>query len=127
VVLLDEKITRLRDERTNDWVARDEAIAHYEGVKRDIEALRDVALKIKHGTVEEKAVTNASTTFMQGVRNWWDKRHDEVCSKAYDAGLFVSCVSLCALVGGGPITVAVSGALIGGKPVIEALRTLRKH
>jgi len=131
LVLIDEKLALLRDERPNDsdtQAARDEAISHYESTKRDIEALRDVAFKIKHGTVEEKVVTRVTSTFTQGVRNWWGKRHEDICSKAYDATLFVSCVNLCALAGcGGTAAIAVAGALVGGKPVIEALRTLPKR
>jgi hypothetical protein len=65
---------------------------------------------------------------MDGIRKTWEKRHEEICTKVLDATLFVSSVSLCALVGcGGAAAVAVSGALVGGKPVIEALRTLPKR
>jgi hypothetical protein len=134
VFLIDDKLASLRDGRRNDLDALAEEIAHYESVKRDLEALRDVAIEVKQGKVDEEAVIKATTAFSQGVRNWWDKKHVEICDKAYgaalrtyDAALFCSCVSLCSLVGcGGPIAVAVSGALIGGKPVIEALKALRK-
>jgi hypothetical protein len=131
VVLIDKKLAQLRDERPNDadtQKTRDGAIAHYERVKRDIEALRDVAFKVKQGKVEEKAVTKASTTFMQGVQNWWERDHLDISSKAYDATIFVSCVSLCALAGcGGTAAVVLSGVLAGRKPVIDALKALPRR
>jgi hypothetical protein len=65
---------------------------------------------------------------LQGIRKWWEKGHDQICSKAFDASLFVSCVNLCAVAGcGGTAAVVVSGVLVGGKPMIEALKTLPKR
>src|SRR6266446_639536 len=131
VLLIDEKLASLRGERLNDpdaLASRNEKIAHYESVKRDLEAFRDVAIEVRHGKADDKAVTKATSRFWDGVRNWWDKRQDEICTKAYDASLFVSCVSLCSLAGcGGVAAVAVSGVLVGGKPVIDALRALPKR
>jgi hypothetical protein len=128
VLLIDEKLASLRDERRNDQDALAEAIAHYESLKRDLEALRDVAIEVRQGTADDKTVTKATSTFSECIRKWWNKRHDEICTKAYDATLFISCVSLCSLAGcGGATAVAVSGALIGGKPVVNALKTLPKR
>jgi hypothetical protein len=131
VLLIDEKLASLRDQRPNDPDAldcRDEAIAHYEGVKHDLEALRNVAIEVGHGRGDEKAVTKATSTFSECVRKWWNKRYDDICTKAWDASLFVSCVSICSLTGcGGATAVAVSGALVGGKPVIDALKALPKR
>jgi hypothetical protein len=128
VLLIDEKIASLRDERRNDQDALAEVIAHYEGLRRDLEALRDVAIEVRQGTADDKTVTKATGTFSDCVRKWWNKRHDEICTKACDASLFVSCVGLCSLVGcGGATAVAVSGALIGGKPVVDALKALPKR
>jgi hypothetical protein len=125
VPLIDERLASLRKELPNHpatKASRDEAIANYERVKRDLEALQKVAFTIKSRDLEEQAVEKATNTFRQGVRDWWAKRHDDICSKASDATLFVSCVGLCSLAGcGGTVAVAVSGALVGGKPVIEAL------
>jgi hypothetical protein len=131
VVLIDEKLGRLRDERPNDRDAqavRDEAIARYESIKQNLEALRNatVGLDERESASNENA-ENAAKSFGQCVRDWWNERHIEICSKAFDAGLFTLCVSVCSLVGsGGPLTVGVSGALIGGKPVIEALKAMAK-
>jgi hypothetical protein len=69
VVLVDEKLASLREDRPNARAAqdaRDEAIAHYERLKQDLEALRDVAVQLEHEKAEEKAVEKAATTFVQG-------------------------------------------------------------
>jgi hypothetical protein len=102
--LIDEKLASLRDERPNDpdaKASRNEAIKRYEIIKRDIEALRIIAFDIRRGKAEEKTVAKVTTNFAQGICNWWEKGHDQICSKAFDASLFVSCVSLCALAGCG--------------------------
>jgi hypothetical protein len=138
VLLIDDKLASLRDERPNDpdaLASRDEAVAHYEGVKRGLEALRDVAIEVGQGKADDKAVTKATTTFFEGIRNWWNKKHVEICADAYDtalgtykAALFVSCLSLCSLAGcGGLIPTTVLGVLAGGKPVIDALKALPKR
>jgi hypothetical protein len=57
---------------------------------------------------------------------WWDKDHPKVCNRAFDAAIFISCVGVCSLVGASAIAVAVSGALVGGKNVIEALKAISK-
>jgi hypothetical protein len=126
--LIDEKLASLSDERPNARAAqdaRDNAIAHYERLKRDLENLRHVAEQVEHAKVEEKIVESAATRFVQGVRNWWANEHAKICNKGLDAAIFMSCVGLCSLVGaGGAIAVAVSGALVGGKTVVEALKAL---
>ena len=42
-------------------------------------------------------------------------------------GLFLSAVTVCGLMGyGGPVVVAVSGALVGGKSVVDILKSAGK-
>jgi hypothetical protein len=130
VVLINEKLASLRDQRPNDaeaQAARDEEIEHYERLKQDVEALRGAVVRLDDQKPQEKTAENVAITFAQGVQNWWEKDHAKICSTAYNAAVFVSCVSICSLVGsGGPLTVAVSGVLVGGKPVVEALKALPK-
>jgi hypothetical protein len=83
-------------------------------------------VQLDQAKAEDKAVENAATTFVQGVRNWWTKDHEKICDKGYDAALFTLCVGVCSLVGAGAIAVAVSGALVGGKTIVEALKALPK-
>jgi hypothetical protein len=129
LLLLDEKIASLKDERPNETEAiarRDETIALYESLKQQVEAVRVTTVELEHPKGETKA-TNATASFIRGVRNWWNKKHVEICNKSFDAGLFVSCVGLCSLAGcGGQLAVLVSGVLVAGRPVVEALRALPK-
>jgi len=130
IVLIDDKLATLRDERPNARDAqavRDESIARYESVRRELENLGNAAVGLDGQGASKENAENAAMSFGRCVRDWWDKRHKEICSKAFDAGLFVSCVAICSLAGsGGELAVAVSGALIGGKPVIEALKAIAK-
>jgi hypothetical protein len=124
VLFIDQKLAQLQDERPNDkdaQAARDEAIAHYEKLKQDVEALREVTLS---GNVNAKTVENVANRFVHRIQDWWEKDFEKIC----DTALFTLCVSVCSLVGaGGPLTVAVSGALVGGKPIIDALKAVPKR
>jgi hypothetical protein len=131
MVLIDDKLATLRDERPNARDAqavRHEAIAHYENLKQDLEALRDVAFQLERGKAKAKTVESVANTFVQGIQNWWEKGHEKICNKALDAAIFISCLSVCSLVGcGGATAVVVSGAIAGGKPVVDALKALSKR
>jgi hypothetical protein len=130
MVLIDDKLATLRDERPNARDAqavRDEAIAHYENLKQDLEALRDVASH-KRGKAKDHTVDKVANKFVQHVQNWWEKDHEQICGKAYNAAVFISCLSVCSLVGcGGATAVVVSGAIAGGKTVVDALKALPKR
>jgi hypothetical protein len=97
MVLIDDKLATLRRERPNSRDAqavRDETIAHYENLKQDLEALRDVASH-NRGKVKDRTVDKVANKFVQGVRNWWEKDHEQICGKGYDAAIFISCLSVC--------------------------------
>jgi hypothetical protein len=64
VLLIDEKLASLRDDRSN------EAIAHYENLKEELEALRGVTLRLESGETKEETVENAANTFGEFVREW---------------------------------------------------------
>jgi hypothetical protein len=129
VLLIDEKLASLRDERPNDLdaqAARNDAILHYESLKQDVNALREMVLQLDNAT--KRSVESTANRFVRGIQSWWDKRHQKICDKAFDAAIFMSCVGLCSLVGsGGTLAVAVSGALIGGKTVVEAIKAIPKR
>lgn len=133
-VLIDEKLAFLHDQRPNNaetQAARDKDIALYKSLKRKVKTLRDVTLELesgKPGKVREQAVETAANRFVRGVQNWWNKGHEKICDKAFDAAIFASCVLVCELAGcGGSLAVTVSGVLVSGKPMVEALRTLSKR
>jgi hypothetical protein len=125
-VLVDEKLASLRNERPNAMetqVAHAEAIKRYEGVKAQLESLRDATLWLAQGTTNEKAIETTAKSFWHYVSDWWKKDHQKICNTGYDAALFMSCLGICKLAGG-DMTVAtvISGALIGGDRVTNALK-----
>jgi hypothetical protein len=132
LLLVEEKITSLKDERQRlndpDSIAKcDEAIALFDGLKQQLESIRTTTVELEQPKGESKAA-KAALSFMQGVRNWWNKKHVDICNKTFDAGLFLSCAALCSHIGAsGDSAVVVSGAVVAGKPVVEALKAVAKR
>ena len=51
----------------------------------------------------------------------------KICDKAMDVGLFGTALSICCMAGaGGRFGTAVSLALVGGKPLVDAVRGFSK-
>jgi hypothetical protein len=131
-LLIDDRLSSLRNERPNDpdtQAARDEAIAHYEILKRTLDHLRSVASQLESGQrPDQETLKKAAITFGEGVQNFWNKAHEKICQTAFDVGIFTSCVGLCSLLGsGGEITATIAGALVGGRTVVDALNALSKR
>jgi hypothetical protein len=128
LLFLDDKIGTL--DRANSDEARGE-LEQYQHVKRELEKLREATVGLAVGEVSEDAAVEASNSFVQGIRNWWDERHIDICDKAFNTAIFLSCVSICQLCGAaGDLSVIVSGVITGGKTVSDALRAaagLQKH
>ena len=124
LLLIDERLASLVADRRNSAEAQDE-ITRYQELKQRLEAFRGAALAFSAGKVEEKAIVDTTNSLVRGINNWWTKSHAQICQKTFEMGLFLSAVVLCSLTGsGGALTVAVAGALVGGKPVIDAIKTL---
>jgi len=137
LLLIDQRIDALRGERPNSDEARakvDDSISEYQSLKTRVQELQAASLSFAGGKVEEKVVVAHTMSFAEGVSAWWTKRHEEICSLAFrtglrtvEVGVFVGCLSLCELAGvGGPLTTGLAAALIGGKPIIGALKSLSK-
>lgn len=129
-LLVDEKIEMLRSQLLNSdesIAQRDASIAKYANLKADLEAITTAIAQFNKGDAKEPKVVKSVTTFVEGVRNWWNKDHEKICAKTYDMGMFATAVGICSLAGaGGPMSVAVSAALVGGKPVADAMKGLAK-
>ncbi len=127
---IEDKLTVLRAERPNslDAIAkRNGAISEFERMQAELEKIRIMVTQFKQNEVKETQVVRSITTFSQGIRNWWNKDHDKICAKSYDMGLFATAVGVCSLAGaGGPMAVAISAALVGGKPVADAFKGIAK-
>jgi hypothetical protein len=123
LLLIDEKIRLLREARENSDEAHQE-IEQYEEVKRHLELARDAAAALSEGKWSEDIAVSASTSFLQGIKNWWNTDHVKICGNAFDATIFASCLGLCSLFGGDPtVGCVVSGAIAKGQTVCDALKS----
>jgi hypothetical protein len=127
---IEEKLTVLRGEMPNhpDSIAkRDAAISEFERMQAELENIRVMVTKFRTKQVKENEVVQSVTTFSEGVRLWWNKSRDQICEKAYDMGMFATAVTICSVAGAsGNIGVALSAALVGGKPVADVVKGLAK-
>jgi hypothetical protein len=130
-LLIDEKLAILKDYIPNDpdSVARkDASLKEYERLKADLVTIESSIKQFNDGAAKEPQIAKSVTTFADGVRSWWNKSHDGICKTAFDMSMFASAVGICSLAGaGGNMSVAVSAALVGGKPVADAIKGLAKR
>lgn len=113
---------------------RDEDVAQYETIKAQLKAFQAASLKFGVGKVDEKEVVAATKQFADGVSAWWRKNSDVICTSAFNTGLrsieaafFVGCITVCSLAGVSSIPATIlTGALIGGKPLVDALKSIKK-
>jgi hypothetical protein len=127
LALIDDKVTSLQDERPNApeaITARDETIAQFESLKRALEAIHSATVRIESDRGAETRAKDATKSFVECIRNWWNEDHVEICRATFKVSLFMSCIGVCSLVGASAPAIAVSGALIGGKPVVDALKNV---
>jgi hypothetical protein len=130
LLLIDEKIATLWGQHPNSHEAiqaRDFEIAHYQGLRTQLQTLRDDAAAFAQGSTKETSAVQSVKTYAEGVQSWWTKRYDQICERTFEMGLFISAVGVCSLAGaGGWVSVAISGALVGGKPVVDAIKSIGK-
>ena len=131
MLLLEQRLATLREMRPNSNDARrerDEEIAHYEALKRQLNVFMMAAQSFIRGKDDEARAVASTRSFADGVLSWWTKRHQQICDRTFEMALFFSAVGVCSLAGaGGALSVSVSGALVGGKPVVEAIKSIGKH
>lgn len=120
VLLLDDKIAAI--DRANSDEARAE-LERYRYVRQALEKFRLAAVGFANGRVSEEDAVKASISFVQGIRNWWDKEHVEICNKAFSTSVFLLCFGIGKLAGADvDLTMLVSGALAEGKLIPDTLR-----
>ncbi|MDA9520023.1 hypothetical protein XI06_06520 [Bradyrhizobium sp. CCBAU 11434] len=128
ILQIDSKIETLRDLRPNSPEAIAEQGAHiseYERMRAELERIQVMVNAFKKGEQKEAKVVKSVKTFAEGVQGWWTKKHDEILAKTFDMGLFTTALGICSMAGaGGKFGVVVSAALVGGKPVAQALKGL---
>jgi hypothetical protein len=132
LALVDERLAALHQEhdRLNsvDGIATTASqIAEYEGLRRRIEDFLEANAQFLSGSGDENQIVEATTSFAQGVRNWWDREHVSICSKAFDRISFGAALGVCSLAGaGGPLSAVAAGSLVVGKPFAECLTAWAK-
>ena len=118
--LLDERIASLRGANSEEGKAE---LAQYHHLKSELERFRAATVGVVIGNVPEEDAVEASTSFLGGICDWWSECHVQICSQTFTASIFLGCLGLCELAGVAPgLSAVLSGALIGGKAVPEALR-----
>jgi hypothetical protein len=131
LLLIDEKLKALREALPNSDAARqgrDQEIADYERLKEKIQAFLNAVKNFSLDHDQEPAVVNTTTSLEQGISSWWKKDHIQICRKAFDMGLFTLGLSICVMAGsGGALAAIVPGILVGGRPVVEALKAWSKE
>jgi hypothetical protein len=130
ILQIDAKLEGLRNYLANDpdsQTKRDTEIIELEKMKAELERIRQMVADFAKKQAPEKEVVKAVTSFSDGVHQWWNKKHTDICSDTYNLALFTGAVMVCSLAGaGGNIGVAVAAAVTGGKPVIDAIKAIAK-
>jgi hypothetical protein len=102
-------------------------VSDYERMHADLANIRQMVALFKTRQAKEMGVVQSVKTFADGVKTWWRKRHETICARTFDLGLFASSVAICSMAGaGGKLAVSLSAALVGGKPVRDALKGLSR-
>lgn len=106
-------------------------IAELQQDLREYEALKQKAYDVQQANVQfskdptkekENAVVGASISFKEGVQNWWTEKHVSICNDAFKTGLFLAAETVSWLIGIPVLGATISGAIIGGKPVVQVLK-----
>jgi hypothetical protein len=121
-LLINDKLAALRAERLNTDEANQQ-IEHFEKLKASVEAFHRTSLEFSAGRTGEDAVVTSTISFADGLKNWWTKSHVQICDRAFDFALFTLGVGVCLVAGApGGVAAAVSGAVVKGKPVADAIK-----
>jgi hypothetical protein len=127
LVLIDERLESLRQERSNSEEGS-AAREQLEDLKRGVEAFLGATSKFATAKkTKEELVVETTTSFATGIGNWWSKRHVQICDRSFEMGLFGIGVTICLLAGtGGILAAAIPGAMVGGKPVVDVIKVYAK-
>jgi hypothetical protein len=117
LILIDEKLSALREQRLNSPEAQ-AAITTYEDIRHKLATLREVASKPLDVPAEEEAVAKSAISFMEALGNFWNKRHVEV----FDMGLFLGGLAICSSLNASGVVVAgICGVMVGGQRIADVI------
>ena len=130
VLQIDDKLSAIKQERPNSEeaiAARKLRISDYERIRAELEHIREIIAQFRTGEAPETKVVKSVTTFGDGIRKWWQRGHESICNRTYDAGLFLSSVSVLSLMNADmKVGMIITGALVGGKSIASAIKVLPK-
>jgi hypothetical protein len=125
---IEDKISRLRDERPNDPDAIkrvDSSISEFEEMRAELERIKVAVQQFKKSEVKEKEVVQSVTTFKNTVGQWWQKHYDTIITDTPKSAIFVGLTSLLHATGADSgAALAVLGGLLGGETIGRALKAL---
>lgn len=119
LLLIEDRLEALRQARLNTDEAQ-AAIDGYQKLKARIETFLAQATQFKAGQTNEQELVNTKTSFADTLNNWWTRRHVE----ALDVALFGVALVMCTLAD--PLSVLVSGTLVGGKSMVKTFKAAAK-
>jgi len=126
LAFLDDKLTNLQTELPNSDEAqadRNKEISDCSNLRNSVQRFLDAAAQFAKNLSHEPIVVDTTTSFANGLGNWWTKRHVEICDKTFDIGLFSLGASVCVLAGaGGLLAAIIPGVLVGGQPIVDTLK-----
>jgi hypothetical protein len=129
-----EKLQSIRPNSEEAQKSNRESIAQYETLLNQLRELQAALKKFASDKNNRHLPVTQSLSFSEGVSAWWAKHHERICAsavstglRATEAGIFVGCVSICAMAGVNSwLTTGLTAALIGGRPIVEALKSLSR-
>jgi hypothetical protein len=119
LVLIDERIESLRQERSNSEEAG-AALDQLEDLKRRVEAFLAATSQFSTEQAPETTVVEKTYSLAAGISDWWSKCHVQICDKAFDralksadVALFGIAAGICSLAGApGEWAIGISAALV---------------
>jgi hypothetical protein len=123
------RLIELRRENTDEAA---DVIADYEDLRERIEAFLNRAAEFAAQKADQSSIVTATTSFVQGVNNWWSKHHVTICSQAYDRTftfvdtvIFGIGVDISLHAGAsGALAIAIPGAIAGGNRVVQVVKAV---
>ncbi len=119
---LDQIKEGLAQKNDPDTIAElDDEFAKLAALKARASEVQVSAIRFKDDPEQQQAAVAASTSFLEGIRNWWTEKHVSICDSAFKTSIFLAGASVSAALGIPIIGASVCGVLVGGEPVAKVL------
>jgi hypothetical protein len=93
IALIDSRIEELQQKRPNSdegKAAIESEIAGCDDLRGRVEAFLGAAARFSTEKAKEKVVVSATTSFAEGIGNWWSKNHVRICDQTFQLGYLES-------------------------------------